>query len=73
MLITVDTDATGNEIGKGLDPAGVNSLGGYSPRRGIPRLLEIFARHGIPATFFFGGYDAEQSPDIVRRVDRRGA
>jgi peptidoglycan/xylan/chitin deacetylase (PgdA/CDA1 family) len=72
VLITVDTDATGNEVGKGLDPAGVNSLGGYSPRRGIPRLLEIFARHGIPATFFFTGYDAEQNPDVVRRVIAEG-
>ncbi|MGI8688799.1 MAG: polysaccharide deacetylase family protein [Thermomicrobiales bacterium] len=67
-LITVDTDATGNEVGRGIDPAGIDSLGGYSPRRGIPRLLEIFARHDIPATFFFTGYDAEQNPDIVRQV-----
>ncbi len=71
-LITVDTDATGNEVGKGIDPAGINSLGGYSPRRGIPRLLEIFARHGIPATFFFTGYDAEQNPDVVRRIVAEG-
>jgi len=72
VLITVDTDATGNEVGKGLDPAGVNSLGGYSPRRGIPRFLEMFARQGIPATFFFGGYDAETNPDIVRRIVAEG-
>lgn len=72
VLITADTDMTGNEIGKGLDPAGVDSLGGYSPRRGIPRFLEIFERHQIPATFFFGGYDAEQHPDLVRRVVAEG-
>lgn len=68
VLITVDTDATGNEVGKGIDPAGMDSLGGYSPRRGIPRLLGIFARHGIPATFFYTGYDAEQNPGIVRQI-----
>ncbi|HLI52354.1 MAG TPA: polysaccharide deacetylase family protein, partial [Thermomicrobiaceae bacterium] len=68
VLVTVDTDGTGNEVGKGLDPAGVNSIGGYSARRGIPRLLEVFNRQRIPATFFVGGYDAETDPDVVRRI-----
>ena len=72
VLMTVDTDATGNEVGRGIDPAGVNSLGGYSTRRGIPRLLEIFARQGIPATFFCTGYDAEQSPETIRAIIAAG-
>ncbi|HET7036723.1 MAG TPA: polysaccharide deacetylase family protein [Thermomicrobiaceae bacterium] len=72
VLITVDSDATGNEIGRGFDPAGMYSTGGYSPRRGLPRFLEIFARHQIPATVFFGGYDAEHHPDVVRRVVAAG-
>ncbi len=72
VMITVDSDATGNEVGKGLDPDGANSLGGYSPRRGIPRFLDIFQRHQVPVTVFFGGYDAEHYPDIVKRIVSEG-
>lgn len=68
VLLTVDTDGTGNEVGKGLEPSGSNSVGGYSARRGIPRLLEIFKRQQVPATFFVVGYDAETDPDFVRRI-----
>jgi peptidoglycan/xylan/chitin deacetylase (PgdA/CDA1 family) len=71
-LITVDFDGTANEVGKGLDPAGVNSLGAYSARRGIPRFLEIFDRQQIPATFFIGGYDAEENPETVKSVIAAG-
>ncbi len=71
-LFTVDFDGTGNEVGQGLDPSGVYSLGGYSARRGIPRFLEIFDRHQIPATFFVPGYDAENSPESVKSIVAAG-
>lgn len=71
-LFTVDFDGTGNEVGLGFEPAGIHSAGGYSARRGIPRMLEIFERHGIPATFFVPGYDAENNPDMVRRIVAAG-
>jgi peptidoglycan/xylan/chitin deacetylase (PgdA/CDA1 family) len=29
-------------------------------------------KHGVPATFFVPGYDAEQDPDTVKEIDRRG-
>ena len=72
VMFTVDSDATGNEVGKGLDPDGANSLGGYSPKRGIPRFLDIFQHHHIPCTVFVGGYDAEHYPDIVKRIVAEG-
>jgi peptidoglycan/xylan/chitin deacetylase (PgdA/CDA1 family) len=68
VALTVDFDGTGNEIGLGFDPAGVRSAGGYSARRGIPRILDILARHDIRATFFVPGFDAETNPDLVRRI-----
>ncbi len=71
-LITVDFDGTGNEVGRGFDVAGIHSAGGYSARRGIPRFLEIFDRHQIPATFFVPGYDAETSPDSVKSIIAAG-
>lgn len=71
-LLTVDFDGTGNEVGQGFDPAGIRAAGGYSARRGVPRMLDIFERHGIPATFFVPAFDAGNHPDIVREIVRRG-
>lgn len=68
VMLSVDFDGTGNEIGLGFEPVGVRSAGGYSARRGIPRMLEIFDRHGVPATFFVPGFDAETNPELVRRI-----
>jgi peptidoglycan-N-acetylglucosamine deacetylase len=71
-LFTVDFDGTGNELGRGETPVGSRSGGYYSARRGVPRLLEIFDRHGVPATFFVPGYDAEQNPDSIRSIVAAG-
>jgi peptidoglycan/xylan/chitin deacetylase (PgdA/CDA1 family) len=72
VAFTVDFDGLGNEIGLGFEPVGIHAAGGYSARRGIPRMLDIFARHAIPATFFVPGYDAETNPDLVRRIAAAG-
>jgi peptidoglycan-N-acetylglucosamine deacetylase len=37
-----------------------------------PRILDIFRRYGIRATFFVVGRHAEQYPDIVRRMAKEG-
>ncbi len=72
VTITIDFDGTGNEVGQGLDPVGIYSLGGYSARRGVPRLLDILEQHQVPGTVFVPGYDAEQTPDAVRSIVSRG-
>lgn len=72
VVLTCDFDGPGNEIGQGLEPEGVRSAGRYSATRGVPRMLEIFDRHGVPATFFVPGYDAEQYPDLVRQIVAAG-
>jgi peptidoglycan/xylan/chitin deacetylase (PgdA/CDA1 family) len=36
------------------------------------RLLEVLARHGVRATFFFIGRYVQQRPDIVREIVRSG-
>ena len=71
-LLTVDFDGTGNEVGQGFDPVGRRSAGGYSARRGIRRMLAIFERHDIPATFFVPGFDADNNRDLVREIVARG-
>lgn len=36
------------------------------------RLLALFARHDVKATFFVLGWVAEQHPDLVRKIDQAG-
>lgn len=72
VAITVDMDGDGNEAGIGEAPLGIHSMGRYAARRGVPRFLDMFQRHGIPATFFIPGYDCKQSPDLIRRIAAEG-
>lgn len=72
VAFTVDFDGTGNERGHNFDPVGVRSAGGYSARRGVPRMMEIFERWSIPATFFVPGYDAEHNPELMREIIAAG-
>ena len=44
----------------------------YGPRTGIPRLLRLFDRLAIKATFFIPGYSAEQWPDVVATIRDAG-
>ncbi len=38
------------------------------PSEGTPRILEILARHNVPATFFQCGTNVERLPEIARAV-----
>jgi peptidoglycan/xylan/chitin deacetylase (PgdA/CDA1 family) len=40
--------------------------------QGMPRLLELLAKEGVPATFFCTGDVARKHPDIVRRLVDEG-
>lgn len=39
---------------------------------GVRKLLMLFERHGVRATFFVLGWIAERRPDLVREIHRRG-
>jgi peptidoglycan/xylan/chitin deacetylase (PgdA/CDA1 family) len=39
---------------------------------GIPRLLDLFDKHGIKATSFMVGTAVEKHPDLAREIVRRG-
>ena len=39
---------------------------------GLPRLLDLYARHDIKSTFYFTGMFAEQSPDSIDLVKGHG-
>jgi len=72
MNVTIHMDGPAVEAGRGLPPYAIHSKGRYSARRGVPRMLDILARNGAPATFFMCGHDAELYPDLMREVARAG-
>lgn len=72
VLLGFDFDGTSHEVGRGIAPLGINSWGRYPGKRGIERHMRLLEKHGIPGTFFVPGYDAEQYPDVVKEIDRRG-
>lgn len=42
------------------------------PSRNTPQLLDLLNQYGIPATFFLLGKQAEQHPNLVRRIVAEG-
>jgi peptidoglycan-N-acetylglucosamine deacetylase len=40
----------------------------FGPLVGVPRFLDLLARHGQQATFFVPGFTAERYPDMVRAI-----
>ncbi len=44
----------------------------YGPRVGVPRLLELLAHLGTPATFFVPGWIAREHPRMVRAITDAG-
>lgn len=51
---------------------GLMSHQAFGPLVGVPRILDMLARHGVSATFFVPGYTAERYPDTVRRIVDEG-
>ncbi|MDC7244519.1 MAG: polysaccharide deacetylase family protein [Sphaerochaetaceae bacterium] len=52
-------------------------VGSFTPfyegvKHGIPKLIDIFERNGIEATFFFTGESAKLNPEMVHMVDDAG-
>jgi peptidoglycan/xylan/chitin deacetylase (PgdA/CDA1 family) len=44
----------------------------YGPLAGVPRILDLLARHGVRATFFVPGYSAHRYPAVVRAIAEAG-
>jgi peptidoglycan/xylan/chitin deacetylase (PgdA/CDA1 family) len=71
LALTFDVDAETVVLAEGERYAGdlsTMSHQAYGPRVGVPRLLEMLARHDLRATFFVPGATAERWPDAVRAV-----
>lgn len=48
------------------------SRGAYGPIQGIPRILDMLDTWNVKATFFIPGIVAEDYPEVVREISRRG-
>jgi peptidoglycan/xylan/chitin deacetylase (PgdA/CDA1 family) len=44
----------------------------FGPLVGVPRILDLLARHQITSTFFVPGYTAERYPELIRRIVDEG-
>ena len=70
--LSFDSDHETNELREGGESIGRLSQGQYGNRQGVPRILEILARHEVKATFFVPAVTALLYPDEQRRVVAEG-
>ena len=49
-----------------------DKTGEYVLKQGMPRLLDLYDKHGVKATFFYTGHIAQLYPDVVRMAHERG-
>ena len=74
-VLSFDVDAESPILAKGrryADHAMVMTHQAYGPLVGVPRLIELLAEYGLPATFFVPGLTAERYPAVVERILEAG-
>lgn len=49
-----------------------DETGKYVQSQGMPRLLDLYEKYNVKATFFFTGYIAKLYPEVVRMVQKNG-
>ena len=72
VCLTFDFDAISGWIARGMTSPGPISRGEFGPHVGVPRLLELLERHGIPSSWFIPGHTLETYPEQCRRVADAG-
>jgi peptidoglycan-N-acetylglucosamine deacetylase len=74
VVITVNFD--GESFEQPLLPDeplwGRYSFGRYGAQAGVERLLDLFDRYGVVATFFVAGWDIERYPRVMEKIARGG-
>jgi peptidoglycan/xylan/chitin deacetylase (PgdA/CDA1 family) len=66
-LITNDVETTSILNHKLRDKTGE-----YVLNQGMPRLLDLYDKYGVKATFFYTGHIAQLYPDVVKMAHERG-
>ncbi|GAB3972034.1 polysaccharide deacetylase [Actinoallomurus acanthiterrae] len=75
FTLTFDVDAEAAVLAHGRRFAGhamTMSHQAYGPEVGVPRLLELLADLGVPATFFVPGWVAERRPGLAAAIVEAG-
>ena len=72
VALSFDCDHETFELGAGRSSVGRLSWGEYGRRVGVPRILDVLARHGVPATFFMPAVCALLDPTEVPRIRDAG-
>jgi peptidoglycan/xylan/chitin deacetylase (PgdA/CDA1 family) len=62
----------GEPIAPGVPDLTQNTYYEYGPNEGIPRMLDLFDRHGVKVTSFMIGEAVDKHPDLAKEIVRRG-
>ena len=73
MALTFDFDAESVWLGSfKVDTPSALSRGAYGAFEGVPRILRLLERYGLPATFFIPGDTADRHPEVVGAIVAAG-
>lgn len=68
VTLSFDMDAETGFLRSGYLSAQPLSRGEYGPRAGMPRILKMLEKHGVPATFFIPAVSAQLHPEAVDAI-----
>ncbi len=72
LALSFDSDHETNELRDGGKSIGRLSWGQYGNRVGVPRILRLLEKYGVPASFYVPAVSALLHPDEQRRVIAEG-
>lgn len=73
VSLTFDFDAESAWLGSfKVDTPSALSRGAYGAYEGVPRILRLLDKYGLPSTFFVPGYSAELHPAETRDIAAAG-
>lgn len=69
VSLTFDFDAESAWLGSfKVDRPSALSRGAYGANEGVPRILRLLAKYGLPATFFIPGDTADRHPEVTKTI-----
>lgn len=72
VALSFDSDHETNELRDGGNSVGRMCWGEYGVRQGVPRILAVLAKYGVPASFFVPAVAAKLHPEEQHRVVAEG-
>ena len=72
MALSFDCDHETFELGAGKAAVGRLGWGEFGRRRGVPRILNVLAKHGVQASFFVPAVSALIEPDALKPIVEAG-